>query len=1236
MAAEPFDLEHGPLLRICLLHVRPQDYRLVVVVDHIVADGMSLGILWREIEALYRIFHARGVAVSPPEREAARETATLLPPARQYSSCVEAQARWLETPAFARQLKYWTSHLAGAAACSLPVDRPRPPVRSYRGDLAVIELPAALTASLSELSARHDVSLFASLLAGLDVLLARSSGQSDVVVMTPVACRQRFAAEAVIGYVANIVVLRTEVPARLRFDELIQRVNKEIMDGVCRRDVPFQKVIEALRPERSLSHDHLAGVALTFLPPHACALDLPGVEASYREIPNGGAKFDLSLIVAERADHLTVSAEYNSDIFDAATIHAFLEHYRLLLEAASAAPSMPAFDVPLLTAEERRLLELWNDTARTYPEGATLHELVAAQAARAPMAVALRFEGRDVRYGELDRRANQLAHALRKRGVGPDTVVGVLMERSVEMVVALLGVLKAGGAYIPLDAEYPRDRLAFMLDDARPPVILIQARLASLLPEHGGAVLRVDAEWEAIASEPNDAPPRDGLTPRNLAYVIYTSGSTGRPKGAMNEHLGICNRLTWGQRAFGLTDADRVLQKTPYSFDVSVWEIFWPLTVGATLVIARPQGHRDPAYLAQLIADEGITTVHFVPSMLAVFLDAVGRPGSGDVCGSLRRVVCSGETLPASIADRFFERFPSGVALDNLYGPTEAGIEVTSWACTRGAALVPIGRPIDNVTLHIVDERLAPVPIGVAGELCIGGVQVGRGYLNRPELTRERFIPDPFRLASDAEARLYKTGDRARWLPSGVIEYLGRADFQVKIRGFRIELGEIEATLAEHPAIRDAAVIAWRDSSGDQRLVAYVTIRAGATSPAPAELRAHLGAKLPDYMLPSRFIFLDALPLNASSKIDKKSLPPPSHVAATQAAADSEDAIPRGALELRLRSIWEDVLGVRGIDVNDNFFELGGHSLLALKLFARIFCVFGVNLPIASLFQAPTIAGLSQLLRQRGWAPSWSSLVPIQTAGTRCPLFCVHAIGGNVLNYRLLSKYLGDQQPVYGIQARGLGGDEAPHATVEEMAGAYIHEMRQEQPRGPYQICGSSSGGVIAFEMAQQLRAAGERVSTLVMLDTYRVGPPPHPVVKALASSSLHSLVMRFDLHFGQLVVRTPREGLTYLADRLRGRVHGTAGLAAVIKAATPVVRRVIEAHQRALTAYVPRPYPGSVVMLLSRDMPNRASYDERLAWADLLEQGLTLRFAPGTHQTLLDEPHVHEVAVIIGRCLNR
>ena len=1310
-AAAAFDLERGPLLRVHLFKLAPGQHALVVVMDHIIADGMSLGILWREIEALYRA-HLAGEP-SP------------LPPAKQFAECVEAQNRWLTTPTFARQLGYWTTHLAGAVAPDLPEDKPRPPVRSYRGDLAVTEIPAALTASLRALSVERDVSLFASLLAGLDVLLARYSGQGDIVVMVPIACRQRFGAEAVIGFFANMVVLRTEVPDDLGFGELVRRVNKEIMAGVFRQDVPFEKVVGALRPERSLSHDPLARVALSFLPAQASALDLPGVQATYREIPSGGAKFDLHLVILEHEDHLSVSAEYNGDIFEAATMEALLEHYRRLLASAGAAPDQAVADLPMLApAERQRILVEWNETAAPYPREATLPTLFAGAVARSPAALAASFEGREITYEALDRRSNQVARALRARGVEPGVHVGIALDRSLSMVVGLLGILKAGGAYVPLDPAYPHDRLSLMAEDSALGVLLTEDRFADIVPSAAAERLRMDRDAAEIDAQ-SFAPLDVLLDPEAIAYVIYTSGSTGRPKGVQIPHRALVNFLATMAERPGLSSDDRVLAVTSLSFDIAGLELWLPLTCGAHVEIASRETAGDGGKLRRILDTGRITVMQATPSTFRLLIEAgwtgapagaalpsastlpssrppdrspsispssrssrppapsassfpsvrppalstlkhlTGRPpASASAYPSARppvpaastlppsapprlKVLIGGEATPRELADQLLDRAAS---VWNMYGPTET----TIWSCIhplQKGAPVLIGRPIANTRTYVLDRHLAPVPAGLTGELYIGGDGLARGYLGRPELTSQRFVPDPFGVARGAPARLYRTGDLCRQHRDGTLEFCGRIDFQVKLRGHRIELGEIEATLAEHPALRQAIVVVHEETPGDQKLIAYLTLQgeagpSGPSGPAPEllhELRALLRSRLPEYMVPARFVVLDTLPLTANNKIDRKSLPPPPRLVVSASpsgaptAAGREEGGPRGALELQLLAIWEEILGTKGIGLGDSFFDVGGHSLLALKLFDRIEESLGVKLPVASLFRAPTIAEQGELLRGEGWAPSWSSLVPIQTAGSRAPLYCVHAVGGNVLNYRLLSWHLGDDQPFYGLQARGLGGDAPPHATVEEMAAGYLDEIRQEQPRGPYLLGGASSGGVVAYEMAQQLRAAGERVPVLVMLDTYLAGPPTERYREMLAASPLHGPGYRLDYHVGQLLLRSPRHALEYLTGRLRKRFGGVAGpIAAAIHAASPAVRHVIESNLRALAAYEPQPYSGRVEMLLSRDEPERAFCDRRLAWADLVEDGLSLRYIPGNHDGMLEEPQVATVAAVLARCLGR
>jgi len=590
----------------------------------------------------------------------------------------------------------------------------------------------------------------------------------------------------------------------------------------------------------------------------------------------------------------------------------------------------------------------WNSTVVHYPTDVLLHQLFARQAERTPDAVVLKFGSSCLTYRQLELKANQLARRLQDLGVGPDTMVGLSAFRSLEMVVGLLGILKAGGAYVPIDPEYPRERLSFMLADANLQVLLTQDSVKPVLPAHNAVTLCLDTEWETIATFPSSAPTSDAK-PSNLAYMIYTSGSTGKPKGALNQHSGVCNRLLWMQERYGLTPADTILQKTPFSFDVSVWEFFWPLLSGARLVIAKPGGHQDPAYLAQLIQLEKITVVHFVPSMLRAFL---AEPTSAK-CSSLRHVICSGEALTHDLQEQFFSRLPC--ELHNLYGPTEAAVDVTHWTCLRcsQSPIVPIGRPVANTRMYVLDEQRREVPIGTEGELHIGGVQVGRGYHNRPELTAEKFVPDPF--SSNPSDRLYKTGDLARWMPDGNIEYLGRLDFQVKIRGFRIELGEIESALGLHKAVRQAVVVALDEPGRDRRLVAYLTARP-AQRATVTELRDHLLACLPDYMVPALFVWLDAIPLSPNGKVDRRALPAPSTARPELA---QPYAIAKTDLERQLAALWQEILQIEPIGIDDRFFELGGDSLSLALAHNRTQSLLGREFPITTLFEFITIRTLA-------------------------------------------------------------------------------------------------------------------------------------------------------------------------------------------------------------------------------------------------------------------------------------
>jgi amino acid adenylation domain-containing protein len=932
-----FDLARGPLFRAQLYRLAPDTHVLMLAMHHIISDGWSMGVLTRELGELYRSF--------------LRQEPVSLPALRvQYRDFARWQRGWLRGEVLERELGHWGGRLAGAPqVLELPTDRARPAVESHRGASYAFRLPRELADRLQELSRREGATLFMTLLAGFALLLARYSNQQDLLIGTPVANRNRAEIEPLIGFFVNTLVLRADTSGEPSVREFLARMREVCLDAYAHQDLPFERLVEELRPARDMSRNPVFQVMFALQNAPQGALELPGLTLSPFVLEHEAVQFDLSLLTREVPEGLAAYFSYATDLFDESTMARMAAHWRVLLEAMVKGPERRVSELPMLADSERhQLLEEWNDTRTDYPESALIHELFEAQAVRTPQAVALEFGEERVSYGELNRRANQLARVLRKKGVGPDVLVGVFAERSFEMVVALLAILKAGGAYVPLDPSYPAERVTHMLEDARVPLVLAQPYLAGRLPAGAAQVLELDPSWATYADEGSDDLDDVG-TPGDLAYVIFTSGSTGRPKGAMNEHRGICNRLLWMQEEYGLTADDVVLQKTPFSFDVSVWEFFWPLMSGARLVIARPEGHRDSAYLVRLIQDSGITTLHFVPSMLRVFLEEEGV----ETCGSLKRVICSGEALPHELQERFFARLPA-VELHNLYGPTEAAVDVTYWACRRGdeRLTVPIGRPVANTQMYVLDSRMQPVPVGVAGELYIGGVQVGRGYVGRADLTAERFVTDPF--SKRPGARLYKTGDLARHLADGAIEYLGRLDYQVKIRGQRIELGEIEAVLDKHPAVVQSVVLAREDSPGDTRLVAYVVARGEAPADLVERLRAHLRVSLPEYMVPSAFVALDKLPLNPNGKVDRRALPAPDGAAYASRGYEA----PVGEVETALARIWAEVLKLERVGRHDNFFELGGHSLLAVTLIERMRHT-GLNADVQALFNNPTLAAFS-------------------------------------------------------------------------------------------------------------------------------------------------------------------------------------------------------------------------------------------------------------------------------------
>ncbi len=1607
-ARRPFDLSADLMLRALLLRTGQQDRILLLTLHHIAADGWSLGVLFEEVSALYRAF-------------AAGEEASLPDLPIQYADFSEWQRRRMEGALLDGQLSYWRHHLGGdLPALDLPVDRPRPPVQTYRGTTHGFALPRPLHGALQDLARQERATLFMALLAGFEALLCRYTGQEDIAVGTPIANRNRAEVEGVIGCFVNVLAPRTDLSGDPTFRDLLRRVRGVTLGAYDHQDLPFERLVEELHPERDLSRNPLFQVMFALQNVPARVLELPGLSVSPVEVHTGTSKFDLTLTVEERPDGLAGGFEYSADLFDAATVERMAGHFRTLLEGAAANPDAPLSRLPLLTEAERCLLVSWNDTACDYPDR-RIHQLFEDQAAKAPEAVAVAAEDGQLTYAELNARANRLAHHLRRLGVGPDARVGLCTERSLDMVVGLLGILKAGGAYVPLDPAYPEDRLTLMLEDAGVSVLLTQGHLAGRLSACGARTLCIDTGWAGVAREPDDNP-EVGVAPGNLAYVIYTSGSTGRPKGVMVEHRNVANFFAAMDRHLRPEEGAGVwLAVTSLSFDISALELLWTLARGFKVVLyaghdrrgshrsrvqspgsktmtqdsdvrcvdfslfyfasdggeaggdkyrlllegakfadrhgfaavwtperhfhafgglypnpsvagaalaaltqrvqiragsvvlplhhpirvaeewalvdnlsggrvgvsfasgwqsndfvlnpetyadrkalmfrnietvrrlwrgerlafvgpngkevevqtlPRPvqpelpvwvtaagspdtfrmageiganllthllgqgvedlaekiavyrrarEGHghgrghvtlmvhtfvgededevretvRGPmtdylrsavdlikqaatsspqltlrsrqtgkspvelleskdlseedmralldhaferyfktsglfgtpetcldtvrrlraadvdeiaclidfgvetgaalahlehlnalrelafaeaapagASIPDLIAAHGVTHLQCTPSMARLLVADEETRGA---LGSLRTLLIGGEAFPAELA-RELSGVVSGDVL-NVYGPTETTIWSALHRLDGPEDPVPIGHPLANTGLYILDRYLQPVPVGQPGELFIGGHGVVRGYLNRPELTAERFIPDPF--GGDPGARLYRTGDLARYRMDGAVEFLGRLDHQVKVRGYRVELGEIESLLDQHPAVRTSVVVAREDTPGDQRLVAYLIPR-GDGMPQEEGLRDHLRKKLPEFMVPAAFISLDAFPLTPNGKVDRKALPAPDRAAPAPTRASVE---PRDELERQLLRIWEEVLDRRPVGVWDNFFDLGGHSLLAVRLFAQVEQALGRKLPLATLFQAPTVAQLAGVLREKGWSAPWSALAPIHPHGSRPPFYFVHAHGGNVLGYYDLARHLGADQPFYGLQAQGLSGGDVHR--FEEMAVSYVREVRMLQPRGPYFLGGWCMGGNIALEMAQQLRRQGEEVGLVVLVQSAHPDYPRYrPGVTRLHRLACR-LAERLDLEVSNFLEAQAKPAYAWrrakrmlilgqvAAEKALERLLGPLGLRPP-RSHAHTLEALAAAHQRTYMESRPHPYRGRVLLFRAAKQPLGICPDPTLGWDGLIEGELDIREVPGHAIGILSEPRVDIVAGQVRDCLDR
>jgi surfactin family lipopeptide synthetase A len=1111
-------------------------------------------------------------------------------------------------------ISYWQQQLAGSLPLlELPADKPRQPLSAGETETQPIVLAESLVTSLDRISQAHNVEIFTTLLAAFKVLIYRYADQQDILIGSPITSLNTDRLAGLNRYCDN-VVFRADLSGNPTFSQVLQRIKQVVANARAHQDLSFDQLITALNIDRSSSYHPLFQVMFS--------LEQNTADLAIVTIPSFPASIDLALKLEQSQSHISGYFEYSADLFASETIQRMAKHFQVLLESIAIDPEQSINQLPLLTdADRQQLLVDWNQTQAEYPNR-SIHQLFEAQVELTPDNIAVVFEQHQLTYRELNNQANQLAHYLRAQGVGKDVLVGLYLERSLAMVVGLWGILKAGGAYVPLDPAYPKDRVAYILADAQAQVLIADPHLLASLPAHQAAIICLDRDRPEIAQQPQSNPVNDS-DPANLAYVIYTSGSTGNPKGVAVCHQSQANLLAYLQHTPGLTSSDILLAVTTICFDTSTADMYLPLLVGAKIVLVSSEVAADGFQLLAKLTESGATFLQATPVTFRLLL-AAGWQGSPQL-----RVVSTGEALARSLADLLIDKVAE---LWDLYGPTETTVWSTGskindlrQVSNYQGALELIGKPIANTQTYILDRYLQPVPLGIHGELHIGGDCLAKGYLNRPELTAAKFIPNPF---SDApNARLYKTGDLARYLPDGNIEYIGRIDNQIKIRGFRIELSEIEGLLAKHPDVKEVATIVREDTPDNRRLVAYIVAKTSQI-PTVKSLREFLAVKLPSYMIPVAFVFLDVLPLTPNGKIDRRALPIPSsnHQLDNTFVASQDD------LELQLTQLWEQALGIQPIGIADNFFELGGHSLIAVKLLGEIDLIWHQKLPLATFIAAPTIQQFATILRQEQGSTTWSSLVVIESRGSKTPLFCIHPVGGNVLEYYPLAHHLGLAQPIYGIQSPGLDGIQAPLTQIEAMAANYITEIQTVQPDGPYLLVGYSFGGLIAFEIARQLESRGEKVNLLALLDTE--SPSLLNVRPSLFKTS--------GIHLRNFKQLNLQDKIKYVRDRVvfrlmyQNRENGRKEFMLDNWGVDlpPAYLKVLEANFQAGEDYIGKFYPGKITLFRSSIQPITQALHPDLGWGSLADM-VEIYDVQGHHSNLLKEPYIYALAQKLKLCID-
>jgi amino acid adenylation domain-containing protein len=1206
----PFDLVQGPVIRSTVIKRRPDDHIFMLVLHHIATDGYSRAILFSDLTELYEA----AVRGRPPKLPAL---------AIQYADYAVWHRNWLEAGALQEQLAYWRQRLTGAPSrLDLPTDFPRSPIRSYHGDHESLRLDMSTLEGLRSTARQGDGTLFVSLVAVFAALLHRYSAQDDIVIGTPFAGRNRSELENMIGYFINPLPLRIDLSGDPTFLELVQRARETAVEAFAHADVPYEMVVRETNPERDLSQTPVFQAMLVLHNPEWISsrptFQPSGIRAAELSHTKGWSKFDLLLGMSERRDGLNATFEYSTELFKAETLSRMLEHFRTLATNAATRSDVRLSKLSMLSEAERsRVLVSWNPPARA-AQNETIKELFERQIARTPDATAVVCQQERVTFAELNRRANRIAWRLRREGAGPQTLVGIFLEKSIDAVAAVLGVMKCGAAYIPLDPVHPSDRLEFMVTDAKPALLLTQAALRTELSPADATVIDVD---DGFPGEREDDPPTIGGA-SDLAYVIYTSGSTGRPKGVMIDNGNLTSAYFAYEEAYRLHELRCHLQLANISFDVFTGDIVRALASGAKLVLAPLDVVVDPAQLYELMARERVDAAEFVPASATLLFEYAEQQG---LSLDFMRLLCvGGEAWRADKYELFRRVCGSETRIINSYGLTEATMDSTWLELSDDLQLhperfVPIGRPFANTRIYILGEDGEPTPVGIPGELCIGGAAVGRGYLNRSDLTEERFVADPF--SSEPGARLYRTGDLARWQPDGTIDFIGRADRQVKIRGFRIEPGEIEAVLERHPQVQRAAVTARVDADGDTRLVGYVIPAQPDSTIEPAEVYEFLAERVPAYMIPAAWMTLSTPPLTPSGKIDVNALPEPEW----DLPSTVEFVAPRTETERRLADIWGELLSVKQVGATDNFFALGGHSLLAVRLFAQIEEKFGKKLTLTTLFRGATIEQLAAAIEaDDGNAQTHPTVHAVRPRGNRPPLFIIGGIDGEVIHYRGLVAALDADQPIYALQPEGVDSAAAPKMTVEEMAADYVRDLLAFRPGGPYLIAGYCYSGYVAWEVARQLNESDNPAAMLALIDTGAARPRITRVqlerqkladFRAADFKGKRAWIARRSRGLKRKVELAIRWCLADLFRRLSLPMPRS-------------LRNLREAGFRAWKRYQMQPAP--IHMTLFRADEAGTDWSRAALWHRYATGGVKivpLRGQGIRHDNLMREPHVHELA---------